>query len=256
MLRKSFKLLSQKVFIPLLVLSFLVVGCKNSAAPESPQEEPSAQNEDVTYTSISGHNTSSGNAVRTTVFNFLKDGTYSCKMDGDTMSSGTFEGRPAQDGKLTLTVKSTQADDQDYTDYQFDIDISDGKFVLEGLGEFVHSVSTVAVYFYYESGARETRDNVAFYSDNTFSIYEEIDDFNNQTNHHETVFSSIVARGTYTGNPAADGTISVTVNKMMNAAGTALEDCSHKQDITISGGILPVTKSWGATVNSERVYPQ
>ncbi len=31
MLRKSFKLLSQKVFIPLLVLSFLVVGCKNSA---------------------------------------------------------------------------------------------------------------------------------------------------------------------------------------------------------------------------------
>ena len=213
----------------------------------------------VVYTCICGCNTSTGIQKQTVDFIFNNDKTFSVVMDGSVGTTGTYTGNPAANGRVVATVLNTVADDDDYTNYSFSIDISDGRFLVDGMGEFVTSKTFTAVYYYYSmaSGGKETEDNIAFFSDGTFSVYEEIEVPNAQ-GEHEPVFSEIVGRGEYTGNPATDGTVNVTILQMMNNEGTSLESLSEPQIQTlyISNKQFQSTSGGNQIVTYTRVYPE
>ena len=98
-------------------------------------------------------------------------------------------------------------------------------------------VSTVAVYKDSEATA-DSYETITFFSDNTVKghSYEK---------HTEEGFSVIADMddfvGTYTGNPNADGTVKITVTKMVNEDAVSEEDMKKKCEAAAAAGKTSLT---------------
>lgn len=99
------------------------------------------------------------------------------------------------------------------------------------------TVSTVAVYKDSEATA-DSYETITFFSDNTVKghLYEK---------HTEEGFSVITDFdtfvGTYTGNPNADGTVKITVTKMVNEENVSDEDMVKKIEAAATAGKTSLT---------------